>query len=79
MSLLLLGVTGNIGSRALSALIKHGHTVVAYVRSSQKLTPAVRTLLADVVVGSTTDTQAIKNALFDHRCEAVFHAAGVAQ
>ncbi len=79
MRLLLLGVTGNVGSRALPALIKHGHTVVAYVRSPQKLTPAVRTSLADVVVGSATDTQAIKNALLDHRCEAVFHAAGVAQ
>ncbi|KAH8886308.1 hypothetical protein GQ53DRAFT_828305 [Thozetella sp. PMI_491] len=79
MKLLLLGVTGNVGSRALPALIKHGHTVVAYVRSPKKLTPAVRTVLADVVVGSATDTQALKNAILAHGCDGVFHAAGVAQ
>ncbi len=79
MKLLLLGVTGNVGSRALPALIKRGHTVVAYVRSPNKLTPAMRTVLADVVIGSATDTQALKNAILNHGCEGVFHAAGVAQ
>ncbi|KFA54052.1 hypothetical protein S40293_11468 [Stachybotrys chartarum IBT 40293] len=79
MKLLLLGVTGNVGSRALPALIKHGHTVVAYVRSPNKLTPPMRTVLADVVIGSATDTQAIKNAILTHGCDGVFHAAGVAQ
>jgi hypothetical protein len=79
MKVLLLGVTGNVGSRALPALIKHGHTVVAYVRSINKVTPAARNVLADVVIGSATDKQAIKNAIITHNCDAVFSAAGVAQ
>jgi putative NADH-flavin reductase len=79
MKVLLLGATGNVGSRALPALIKHGHTVVAYVRSASKLAPEQRTSLASVVVGSVTDKSALKNAILIHNCDAVFHAAGVAQ
>ncbi|KAH8666195.1 hypothetical protein BGZ61DRAFT_461713 [Ilyonectria robusta] len=79
MKVLLLGATGNVGSRALPALIKHGHTVVAYVRSPNKLAPAKRAILADVVVGSATDKSALKDAILAHHCDAVFHAAGQAQ
>ncbi|KAH6662749.1 hypothetical protein B0J14DRAFT_621787 [Halenospora varia] len=79
MKVLLLGATGNVGSRALPALIKHGHTVVAYVRSPSKLAPEKRAVLADVVVGSVTDKSALKDAILAHNCDAVFHAAGVAQ
>jgi putative NADH-flavin reductase len=79
MKVLLLGVTGNVGSRALPALIKHGHSVVAYVRSTNRLTPAVRAVLVDVVVGSATDKLALKNAILAYNCDAVFHAAGLAQ
>lgn len=79
MKVLLLGATGNVGSRALPALIKHGHTVVAYVRSPSKLAPGKRAVLADVVVGSVTDKSALKDAILAHSCDAVFHAAGVAQ
>lgn len=79
MKVLLLGVTGNVGSRALPALLKHGHTVVAYVRSPEKLSPEKRAVLADVVVGSATDKLALKKAILAHDCDAVFHAAGVAQ
>jgi putative NADH-flavin reductase len=79
MKLLLLGVTGNVSSRALPDVIKHDHSVVAYVRSPSKLTPVVRASLADVVVGSATDTQAIKNAILGHGCNAVFHASGIAR
>jgi nucleoside-diphosphate-sugar epimerase len=79
MKVLLLGATGNIGSRALPALIKHDHTVVAYVRSPDKLAPEKRAVLADVVVGSVTDKSALKNAILGHNCDAVFHAASVAQ
>ena len=78
MKVLLLGATGNVGSRALPALIKHGHTVVAYVRSPSKLAPGKRAVLADVVVGSVTDKSALKDAILAHNCDAVFHAAGVA-
>lgn len=79
MKVLLLGATGTVGSRALPALIKHGHTVVAYIRSPSKLAPEARAVLADVVVGSATDTSALKDAILIHRCDAVFNAAGVAQ
>ncbi|KAI1850254.1 hypothetical protein JX266_004112 [Neoarthrinium moseri] len=79
MKVLLLGATGNVGSRALPALIKHGHTVVAYVRSPAKLTPEKRAVLAGVVTGSVTDKSALKNAILAHDCDAVFHAAGLAQ
>ncbi|RFU30233.1 hypothetical protein B7463_g6103, partial [Scytalidium lignicola] len=79
MKVLLLGATGNVGSRALPALIKHGHTVIAYVRSARKVTPAMRAILADVIVGSVTDKTALKNTILTHNCDAVFHAAGLAQ
>lgn len=79
MKVLLLGATGNVGSRALPALIKHGHTVVAYVRSPAKLAPEQRAVLAGVVTGSVTDKPALKNAILAHNCDAVFHAAGLAQ
>lgn len=79
MKVLLLGVTGNVGGRMLPALIKHGHTVVAYVRSTNNITPAMRAVLDDVVVGSATDTLALKNAILTCNCDAVFHAAGSAQ
>lgn len=79
MKVLLLGVTGNVGSRVLPALIKHGHTVVAYARSNKKVTPAMRAVLYSVIVGSATDTLALKNAILTNNCDAVFHAAGLAQ
>src|ERR1700761_8473615 len=77
MRLLLLGVTGNVGSHALPALIKHGHTVVAYVRSAAKVTPEMRAVLADVVVGPVADVSALKGAILTHACDAVVHAAGL--
>lgn len=79
MKVLLLGATGNVGSRALPALIKHGHTVTAYVRSPSKLAPEQRAVLANVVVGSVMDKSALKDAILAENCDAVFHAAGVAQ
>ncbi|MCJ1434434.1 hypothetical protein MMC27_003802 [Xylographa pallens] len=38
-----------------------------------------RAVLADVVVGSVTDKSALKDAILAYNCDAVFHAAGVAQ
>jgi uncharacterized protein YbjT (DUF2867 family) len=37
MEVLLLGTTGNLGIRLVPVLLIHGHSVVAYVRSSIKL------------------------------------------
>lgn len=78
MKVLLLGATGAVGSRALPALLKHGHQVVAFVRSPRKLTPAALAALTAVVTGSATDKSALKHALLAHNCTAVFHAAGTA-
>jgi hypothetical protein len=79
MKVLLIGATGNVGSRALPALLKNGHTVVAYVRSTTKLAPENRAAFANVVIGSVTDKSALKSAILTNDCDAVFHAAGVAQ
>ena len=79
MKIFLLGASGNVGSRALSAFVKHGHSVVAYVRSENKITPAMRGILTGVVVGSATDATAMKKAILTNDCDAVFHAAGSAQ
>jgi NAD(P)H-binding len=78
MKVLLLGVTGRVGSRMLPALLKHGHEVVVYVRSANKTKPEIKSLLAGEVVGSATDIPTLKNAILTHNCDAVFNAAGLA-
>ncbi|EED15156.1 hypothetical protein TSTA_046100 [Talaromyces stipitatus ATCC 10500] len=78
MKVLLLGVTGNVGSRLLPALIAHKHQIVGYVRSPNKLSAQVKSNLDSIVVGSATDSAAIKAAILIHNCDAVVNAAGVA-
>lgn len=78
MKVLLLGVTGNVGSRLLPALLAHQHQVVAYVRTPTKISPEAASKLDAVVVGSATDTTAIKTAILSHNCDAVVNAAGLA-
>jgi uncharacterized protein YbjT (DUF2867 family) len=39
MEVLLLGVTGNVGSQMLPALLAHHLEVVAYVRAASKIAP----------------------------------------
>lgn len=81
MKVLLLGATGNIGSRLIPALLAHHHSVVAYVRSPSKLQSLLPATLHEqilVVQGDATDSAAIKRAILEHRCEAVVSAAGVA-
>jgi NAD(P)-dependent dehydrogenase (short-subunit alcohol dehydrogenase family) len=77
MKVLLLGVTGRVGSRLLPALLKHGHSVIALVRSESKLSPDVKTHLASTVVGSGADSNAIKSAILSHECDAVVNSAGL--
>ncbi|KAJ4293352.1 hypothetical protein N0V90_008634 [Kalmusia sp. IMI 367209] len=81
MKVLLIGATGNIGIRLVPALLTHDHTVVAYVRSANKL----ESLLPEsvyrritVVEGNATDSAAIKAAILQNNCEAVVNSAGVA-
>jgi nucleoside-diphosphate-sugar epimerase len=78
MKVLLLGVTGNVGSRLLPALIAHNHKVVAFVRSPSKLSAEVKSNLDSIVVGSATDSDAIKAAILNNSCDAVVNAAGLA-
>jgi uncharacterized protein YbjT (DUF2867 family) len=78
MKVLLLGVTGNVGSRMLPALLAHKHQVVAYVRTPAKVSPEAKSKLESVVTGSASDSAAIKAAILSNNCDAVVNAAGLA-
>jgi nucleoside-diphosphate-sugar epimerase len=81
MRVLLLGATGNLGSRLVPALLTHGHSVVAYVRSASKLEtllPATVYEQVTIVQGDAKNPQSIQKAILDHKCDAVVSTAGVA-
>jgi len=81
MKVLLLGATGNLGIRLVPALLTHGHSVVAFVRSSTKLESLLSTDVyrqIAVVQGDAKDPVPIKRAILDSGCEAVVNTAGVA-
>lgn len=79
MRVLLLGGTGNLGSRLLPALLVHEHTVVAFVRSPDKLRSLVSPDLYDQVTiyrGDALDTEAVEDAIHQYDCDAIVNAAG---
>jgi len=81
MKVLVIGATGNLGIRLVAALLTHGHSVAAFVRSSNKLesllpTSAYRQIT--VVEGDAKDSVAIKRAILDADCDAVVNTAGLA-
>jgi nucleoside-diphosphate-sugar epimerase len=81
MKVLLIGATGNLGLRLVAALLTHGHVVVAYVRSANKLEsllPASIYSQITVVEGNATDSSQISRAILEHDCEAVVNSAGQA-
>lgn len=81
MKILLIGATGNLGIRLVAALLTHGHTVVAFVRSSKKLEsllPASIYHQITVIQGSATDSISIKKAILNTSCDAVVNTAGLA-
>ena len=81
MRVLLLGATGNLGLRLIPALLTHSHNVTAYVRSPSKLLSLLPITVYEsitVVQGDATDSQSIKNAILENKCDAVINAAGVA-
>jgi nucleoside-diphosphate-sugar epimerase len=81
MRVLLLGATGNLGSRLVPALLTHGHTVIAYVRSASKLEtllPATVYEQVTIVQGDAMNSQSIQKAILDNKCDAVVSTAGVA-
>ena len=81
MKVLLIGATGNLGIRLVAALLTHGHSVVAFVRSSNKLESLLPTSVfsqISVVQGDATDAASIKRAILDASCDAVVNTAGLA-
>lgn len=81
MKVLLIGATGNLGIRLVPALLTHGHSVVAFVRSSNKLESLLPTSVyrqIAVVQGDATDSVSIKRAILDASCDAVVNTAGLA-
>lgn len=78
MRVLLLGGTGNVGSRLLSALIQRGHTVFAFVRDPSKLAPGVQDKLAGISIGDAKKAADIKAAATQNRCDAIVNTAGLA-
>ena len=81
MKVLLIGATGNLGSRLIPALLTHKHIVVAYVRSESKLKSLIPTPVFDqvtVIEGDATNASLIKGAILDNGCDAVINTAGLA-
>jgi len=81
MKVLLVGATGNLGLRLVAALLTHGHSVTAFVRSSNKLESLLPASVYDqisVVQGNATDSLSIKKAILDANCDAVVNTAGLA-
>ncbi|EME38325.1 hypothetical protein DOTSEDRAFT_48581 [Dothistroma septosporum NZE10] len=79
MIVLLLGATGNLGSRLVPALLAHGHSVVAYVRSPVKLRSLLPQPILDCIAteqGDAFDTASVANALRRRDCEALVNTAG---
>lgn len=81
MHVLLLGATGNVGSRLLPALLAHSHTVVVLVRSESKLRSVIPSpLLTSVTIlqGDASSASTIKAALVYQGCDAIVNSAGLA-
>lgn len=81
MKVLLLGATGNLGSRLVPALLTHNHTVIAFVRSANKLESLLPSSVYQqitVVEGDAKDSSSITKAILENGCDAVVSAAGVA-
>lgn len=76
MKVLLIGATGNIGSRLLPALLAHKHIVSAYVRDPSRLSPDSKSHVQTIIKGDGTDAAAIQSAILTHDCDAVVSCAG---
>ena len=81
MKVLVLGATGNVGSRLLPALQAHGHQVVALARSESKLKELVPSSIVSrttIVLGNADDSKTVREALVHNRCDALVNSAGLA-
>jgi dihydroflavonol-4-reductase len=66
------GGTGFIGGRVIDALLRHGHEVVALVRSPERATH-LRDRGTTVVAGDVTDAESVRAAI--NGADTVFHIA----
>ncbi|KAL8647338.1 MAG: hypothetical protein Q9210_005619 [Variospora velana] len=81
MKVLLLGATGNLGSRLIPALLAHKHSVVLFVRTESKLNSLVDAATLSkctIVSGDATDARAIEEAILSNHCSALINSAGKA-
>lgn len=78
MRVLVLGSTGKLGSRVLSALLARGHSVVAFARNSSKIPPSIVSQLLAVEVGDATKSADITAVGRRHQCDAIVNTAGYA-
>ncbi|KAL6720603.1 hypothetical protein ACLMJK_002527 [Lecanora helva] len=81
MKVLLLGATGNVGSRLAPALLAHKHEVVAIVRSESKLQgvlPSAVLSAITVIQGDATNAASIRDVLVSQGCDALINSAGQA-
>ncbi|KAJ5102688.1 hypothetical protein N7532_003217 [Penicillium argentinense] len=78
MKVLVLGSTGNLGSRVLSALLAREHSVVAFLRDPSKLPPSIVPKLTAVERGDAKKASDIKVAASKHQCDAIVNTAGLA-
>lgn len=79
MKVLLLGANGNLGLRLVAALLTHGHEVVAFVRSANKLESLLPTSIyrqITVIEGTATDSSLVCRTIMEHDCDAVVNTAG---
>jgi putative NADH-flavin reductase len=80
MRVLLLGATGNLGSRCLPALLAHHHAVTVIVRNIPKLrslmSPALLEKLNAIVEGDVTDSTLLTKTLLEHAIEGIIDVAG---
>lgn len=78
MRVLLLGATGNLGSRLLPALIQRGHIVFTLIRDPSRLPKGVQRHLFHVECGDAKQAGVIKATALTHECDAIVNAAGAA-
>lgn len=81
MPVLLLGATGNLGSRLLPALLAHKQQVIVYVRNESKFRELMPSAILDqvtIVNGNATDSAGIRKALVEHDCDTLINSAGLA-
>ncbi|KFZ19162.1 hypothetical protein V502_03797 [Pseudogymnoascus sp. VKM F-4520 (FW-2644)] len=71
MRVLVLGATGKLGSRVLSALL-------AFVRSSSKLPQHILKKLAAIECGNAKSTSDVERAIVKNSCDAIVNTAGIA-